>query len=85
MKKLECFNCHGTCGCHKKGNKSMVSCTCPFNGSLTIKKMKVTFNKSKFKEKIIGYIGKFPVIERQDCPPGMIYIFNKEDFEKAMS
>lgn len=34
MKKLECLYCHGTCGCHEEGNKSMVGCTCPFNGPL---------------------------------------------------
>lgn len=36
MNKIDCFNCHGTCGCHKKGNKSMIGCTCPFNGLMKI-------------------------------------------------
>ncbi len=35
MKKIDCFYCHGTCGCHKKDNKSMISCTCPFSENIT--------------------------------------------------
>ena len=84
MKNIDCLYCHGTCGCHKKGNKSMIGCTCPISGILTAKNIKIKFNKANFEEKIIGYIGKFPVIERKDCPPGMIYMFSEEDFEKAM-
>lgn len=34
-------------------------------------------------DKIIGFIGRIPVIERRDCPPGIIYALNMDDFNLA--
>ena len=33
-------------------------------------------------DKIIGFIGGDPVIAREDCPPGVIYMVNEKEIAK---
>jgi len=54
------------------------------NKDLTLKDIKKMAKAVSKSEKIVGFIGGTPVIERKDCPPGCLYALNEKEFKRII-
>jgi len=52
--------------------------------NLTLEQLETLFKNSMHvaEKDLIGFIGKNPVYSNPNCPPGVIYMLNEEEFKK---